>query len=127
MAQVQPIYPQPPAIIQNAITTQPVSNWYPPKNRWVNSLCGCCSDPGSSLNATCCFPCFLGSLAGRFGETCIYGCCCSCHFLTVARPVLRARHNIEGNLCNDALASCCCPCCVLCQVDREMNVYNYSR
>lgn len=35
---------------------------------------------------------------------------------------MRRQYVIEGNACNDCLASWCCPCCALVQEDQEVKV-----
>lgn len=33
---------------------------------------------------------------------------------------MRQAYGINGNTCTDCLASCCCPCCALMQMEKEV-------
>ncbi|XP_039257545.1 placenta-specific gene 8 protein-like [Styela clava] len=111
---------------QNIVVTTPVSQEIQ-RSKWSTGLCGCCEDTKSCLCAYFCFPCFFCNLATRFGDSCAYGWCCPHHFVTVARPYLRARHNIVGGLCDDCCVTFCCTQCVLCQISREMDHRGYPK
>ena len=43
------------------------------------------------------------------------------------RSEMRARYNLEGNLCTDLLCACCCNCCDLIQQDKEAEYREQER
>ena len=74
----------------------------------------------------CCLPCQIGESAKRMGDSQILCCLTSC-FITPVIPLfllrgkVREEHGIEGSVAMDALAACCCGCCVSTQVANELD------
>jgi Cys-rich protein (TIGR01571 family) len=56
----------------------------------------------------------MGSMYRRTGE-CVCQCCIPCSQMTM-RAKLRTGFRIQGSLCRDCVASCCCPICTALQM-----------
>ncbi|KAF9524337.1 PLAC8-domain-containing protein [Crepidotus variabilis] len=115
---------------------------------WSNGFCGCLSEPGTCLTATCC-PCITyGRLKHRHahlnqqgtpdpehggcctGDCMIHGVLTSCGFGWILQMMLRgeirSRYNISGGACGDCLAAACCMPCQLTQESREIELEEQS-
>merc|ERR1711994_1242029 len=83
---------------------------------WKHGLFGCMSDGGNCLCGWCCGPCLLCQNANKMGESpvlyCLLSCITPCIPLFLLRQKLRERNGIDGETSHDAVASCCCACCV---------------
>uniref|UniRef100_A0A8C6XXE8 Cornifelin n=1 Tax=Naja naja TaxID=35670 RepID=A0A8C6XXE8_NAJNA len=64
-------------------------------------------------------PCILAcQVSANLGEFCCLPCLPGA--MVAARTALREQLRIEGNVCNDWVAACCCCPCAMCQMAREM-------
>ena len=63
--------------------------------------------------------------AKRLDESCclysILTCFCPCVSLTLLRGKARAKYDIDGSCCEDALCSFLCAGCVNCQIANEID------
>lgn len=105
---------------------------------WESGLCDCCSPMG-----TCCWgfwlPCCLfGKTQSRLadpalkehsylnGNCCLYYLTAQVGFhwvlLMIRRGEIRNRFGIEGSGCGDCCTSYWCPCCVMIQHEKEVEV-----
>lgn len=104
-------------------TTTIISQQPQGRRPWSTDICGCFDD----LTSCCCSlflgRCYLGCVATRMGEHCCVGCCMG--GLWPMRAAFRERHNIQGDLCNDACISVCLGPCAICQLSREMDRLGY--
>ncbi|XP_077098944.1 placenta-specific gene 8 protein-like [Siphateles boraxobius] len=102
---------------------------------WSSGLCDCCQDMSSCCFGFWCFPCFMCSVTGEFGEgTClplldIFGPgflaffeipTCVPSVSLGMRVAVRYKYDIGGNICDDIMVSCCCIWCMWCQMSREI-------
>ncbi|KII73240.1 Cell number regulator 1 [Thelohanellus kitauei] len=90
-----------------------------------HSLFSCCQDLKTTL-VTCFVPCVTeGEIAKELGKDClIWGalyCFAGCIIGGLNRNELRKKKNIHGNIVQDFLIHCCCPCCALIQERREFS------
>ena len=73
----------------------------------------------------CCGPCLLCQNANKMGESpvlyCLLSCITPCIPLFLLRQKLRERNGIDGETSHDAVASCCCACCVNIQIANELD------
>ncbi|XP_042296053.1 cornifelin-like [Sceloporus undulatus] len=103
------------------VVTQPMaaSRCYPSSFRgWKSGLLDCNADK-TICACGACVPCILAcKVAVDYGE------CCCVPFLPGAliamRTGLREQLRIQGCVCCDWVAFCCCCPCALCQMAREL-------
>ena len=73
----------------------------------------------------CCGLCLLCQNANKMGESpalyCILSCIAPCIPLFLLRQKLRERNGIDGETSHDAIAACCCACCVNVQIANELD------
>jgi len=93
----------------------------PPPRAWSSGLCSCCDDISSCLCfGLCCGHCYLCcSMYPEHNENCCAGFCNPVPLL-VLRVKHRARHNIEGTICDDLVCQTFCWMCTGCQLSRDM-------
>ncbi|OJJ52024.1 hypothetical protein ASPSYDRAFT_711744 [Aspergillus sydowii CBS 593.65] len=104
----------------------------PRRNSWDRGLFHCFNSGSTCLSATFVPCCLFNRIGTRFrnqevkscGEDCcVYsgGCCLgiSCVPLCFRRRAVRKQLGLDGNCCGDIMASLCCSCCVLTQLDHE--------
>ncbi|XP_034293912.1 cornifelin homolog A-like [Pantherophis guttatus] len=116
-----------PAVPSQPCTTQPCttqpsasnpSSCRAPYRDWKSDLTDCCVDKQICICGTFA-PCVLAcQVATGLGE-----CCCLPLLpgaMVAARTALREQLRIEGDVCRDWLATCCCCPCAMCQMAREM-------
>lgn len=86
------------------------------------TLCGCCSDCGSFMYATCCLPCAdAKAWSGARGENCsVCHMCFPGSAIWTRANLLRARGSNETRFCSSCTTYCCFPCCFTAQNLREI-------
>ncbi|XP_061197546.1 placenta-specific gene 8 protein-like [Saccostrea echinata] len=96
---------------------QPVNK----KRTWTTDIFGCFSDMTNCAAVTLCPNLYLYYLSMKLGENLLLPCAfgCSYQVLVPLRVKVRAENNIMGNICEDCCMVCWCPCCVMCQLQRE--------
>ncbi|XP_042399109.1 protein PLANT CADMIUM RESISTANCE 2-like [Zingiber officinale] len=107
-----------------------------PKSPWSTGLCDCYDDPQNCIT-TCFCPCVT---FGQVAEIVDKGSCscgangalyalimfatggCACVYSCCYRSKLRAQYGLREEPCPDCLIHCCCcECCSLAQMYRELN------
>ena len=72
-----------------------------------------------------CRPCQMGDNAQKLGDSyflcCFASICVPCIPAFILRQKTRERYNINGDSCEDALASIFCACCTSVQIANELN------
>ncbi|KAL4914913.1 PLAC8 family-domain-containing protein [Aspergillus aurantiobrunneus] len=106
-------------------------------NEWSNSVWDCCSPAKTCFMGWCC-PCLLhGRVSERLedpalkqgdyanGECCLFVLANYCGLAWVLvmmkRRDMREKFGIKGSVGEDCIISCCCPCCVLVQHEKELD------
>ncbi|KAL4948718.1 PLAC8 family-domain-containing protein [Aspergillus filifer] len=102
-------------------------------NLWDHSLFHCFTPFSVCLGATFLPCCLFNRIGARFrgkevkgcGQDCCLfaGACClgiQCIPLCLRRRAIRKQFQLDGNCCGDTMASLCCSCCVLSQLDHEV-------
>ncbi|XP_008053800.1 placenta-specific gene 8 protein [Carlito syrichta] len=67
------------------------------------------------LCGTFCFMCLGCQVASDMNE------CCLCGTTVAMRTLYRTRYGIPGSICDDFMATLCCPVCSVCQIKRDIN------
>ncbi|XP_050977806.1 placenta-specific gene 8 protein isoform X3 [Labeo rohita] len=111
------------------------------KSGWDSGICDCCHDMNSCCYGFWCFPCFMCTTTGEFGEsTClplldIFGPAILATFgIPVCVPpvslgmrvAVRHKYDIGGSICEDIMVTCCCIWCSWCQMSREIKARKQS-
>lgn len=100
---------------------------------WQQGVCDCSSSCDVCLCATFAPCCLFNRIGAQFkghdAQSCGWDCCIyfsvgcvlglPCIPLGFRRYAIRKEYKIKGNGLTDCLASWCCSCCVLRQLDRE--------
>ncbi|KAM9677680.1 placenta-specific gene 8 protein-like isoform 1-T1 [Trichechus inunguis] len=97
------------------IMAQPVNVPVAQTSNWQTGICDCFSDCGVCLCGTFCYWCLACQVAVDMNE------CCLCGESVAIRTLYRTRYGIPGSICDDCLATSCCPLCTLCQLKRDIN------
>ncbi|CAF0861749.1 unnamed protein product [Rotaria sordida] len=91
------------------------------EGEWQRDICGCCNDIGSCCCAYICCPCFCCRVFSRAGECmCTPFLCCWPDALMSLRMKIRTGFRLQGSIFKDCLAAICCPCCLLLQINSEL-------
>ncbi|XP_038071475.1 placenta-specific gene 8 protein-like [Patiria miniata] len=88
---------------------------------WSSGLCECTKDKKACLLAFCCMPCFDCYVASRLKEFICLPLFIPCGGDIAMRTKLRIQENIRGSICDDCLKLTFCPCCVLAQMNSELD------
>ena len=119
---------------QPVITTQPQSqtviiNQAPliiGKQAWRVGLCDCFHNMKHCLCTFFFSQCYSGCLASRMDESCCVGCYLGPAGLMAMRASIRAKHNLEGDICTDCCVTSCCYMCAVCQTANELDHQGYK-
>ena len=107
--------------------------------KFKHGFCDCCGNFSVCVLTHLCPSIVLGQTAAKSGcgNCCCVACCnfhlCPWSFLTLpfttclVRGQIRGQERIEGNACEDCLASFCCTCCAIIQSAREINALGDAR
>ncbi|KAL8570865.1 hypothetical protein ACOMHN_023538 [Nucella lapillus] len=68
----------------------------------------------------CCLPVMMCRVSVRLNECPLMPCLVPCTMATI-RTKVRTMGGIEGSICEDCVATCCCFMCTVCQLSREMD------
>ncbi|XP_071486792.1 cornifelin homolog B-like [Diadema antillarum] len=90
------------------------------RRQWSTGLFDCFSDISTCLMGTF-VPCHLCFMASDMGES-LCAALCVPNAGLVLRALFRGRHNIEGSVMNDCLATVFCHSCAQCQLAREISM-----
>jgi len=92
---------------------------------WNNGLFGCFGNMGNCMCGWCCPICQVADSAQKLGESYllyfVLGCFVPCVPVFLVRDKAREKYGLEGSTGGDALAACCCGCCVSVQVANELD------
>ncbi|KAL6232746.1 hypothetical protein BDW75DRAFT_232529 [Aspergillus navahoensis] len=105
-------------------------------NSWDRGLFHCFNPFSVCLSATFTPCCLFNRIGTRFREEeevkscgqdcCLFaGACClgiPCVPLCLRRRAIRNRFQLDGSCCGDTMASLCCSCCALSQLDNEVKM-----
>uniref|UniRef100_A0A8C1HGY7 Uncharacterized protein n=1 Tax=Cyprinus carpio TaxID=7962 RepID=A0A8C1HGY7_CYPCA len=99
----------------------------PMRSGWNSGICDCCQDLNSCCYGFWCFPCFICSTTGEFGDS---TCLPLLDIFVCVPPVslgMRGFKTIiclyvlqQGSICEDIMVTCCCIWCSWCQMSREI-------
>jgi len=104
---------------------------------WSSSFFDCCSPVDTCMAGWCC-PCFLyGKASARFSDPslrdysplnmdCFLFFCIPWVVQTMKRIEIRERYGINGSGVTDCLGACCCGCCSLVQMSKEVKIRTNS-
>ncbi|CAF0715841.1 unnamed protein product [Adineta steineri] len=91
------------------------------EGEWQRDICGCFHNLSGCLCAYFCCPCFCYSVFNRSGEwLCAPFMCCWPDSLLALRTKMRTGFRLQGSVFKDCMAATCCPCCLLVQIDSEL-------
>ena len=96
------------------------------KQAWKVGLCDCCHNMKHCLCTFFFSECYAACLASRMGENCCVGCCLGPAGLMAMRASIRAKHNLEGDICTDCCVTNCCYPCAVCQTANELDHQGYK-
>ncbi|XP_054908192.1 uncharacterized protein LOC129374026 [Poeciliopsis prolifica] len=106
-----------------------------PLKQWKSGLFDCFEDVSTCCYGFWCCPCLACTVSRRFGENpCLPLCdiltCCTIPLggtpftippaALALRASIRVKRGLQGSLCTDLVASCCCVWCSWCQMHREL-------
>ncbi|KAK7480897.1 hypothetical protein BaRGS_00027898, partial [Batillaria attramentaria] len=121
----QPVVMQPQPMMQHSPVTTVVMNQEAARPKgprpWSSGLLACCDDCGICWCVFFCGPCAGCRLSSDMGENVCLPCCLP-NFMIPLRTKLRTQLNIHGSICDDCVATTCCPNCAMCQLMRELKL-----
>uniref|UniRef100_A0A8C1GPF7 Uncharacterized protein n=1 Tax=Cyprinus carpio TaxID=7962 RepID=A0A8C1GPF7_CYPCA len=88
----------------------------PMRSGWNSGICDCCQDLNSCCYGFWCFPCFICSTTGEFGDS----TCLPLLDIFVCVPPVSLGMRVAGSICEDIMVTCCCIWCSWCQMSREI-------